>query len=191
MSRPKIKQFIDLRSDDFERHPIWVGCYTFDYDEEWYDDIDQESFRPWVGETPVSSNDGMFLVRATLQLADGSNYPGFITPAMAPERAASAFRLVKFLRVSSGNSSTDQNAQLISETQPHIFVGQSPPFGFWGGAFGNQLTERRAFYDNIGKEPEAVFPIQISADKGLAKEIRSGRIEGHYLRPNDNVIVER
>lgn len=160
MSRPEIKQFIDLRTEDFDRHPIWIGCYTADYDEPWYDDIDQESFRPWLGETPVSSDDGIFLIRATLELADGSNYPGFVTPAEGPEQKSIGLRLG--LGRLFGNSAADQSASLISEMQPHIFVGQSPPFGFWGGMFGVSAESRRGLYDAVGKGTAKIFPIKFS-----------------------------
>ena len=188
MRRPEIKQFIDLRAEDFDLHPIWIGCYTADYDEPWYDDVDQESFRPWIGETPVSSGDGIFLIRATLALADGSKYPGFVSPATGPKQASVGLRLG--LNRLFGNANSDQNARIISETQPHIFVGQRPPFGFWGGSFGNQEAERRTFYADIGKEAGGIFPIQFATDNSLAIEITSGRIDGHYRRPDDKVIVE-
>lgn len=188
MRRPEIKQFIDLRAEDFDRHPIWIGCYTTDYDEPWYDDIDQESFRPWLGETPVSSDDGIFLIRATLEFADGSNFPGFVTPAEGPKQTSVGLRLG--LGRLFGDSTADQNARLISEMQPQLFVGPSPPFGFWGGMFGVSPERRQVLFDAVGKNAAEIFPIRFSADKSLANVSMSGQIDGYYRRLDDKVIVE-
>lgn len=65
MSRkPILKQFGDLTPADFADHAVWVSVHTLDYDEPWYDDNDEETFRPWTGKLPVAPQDGMFLVRA-------------------------------------------------------------------------------------------------------------------------------
>ena len=78
--KPNLKQFGDLTPADFVEHPVWASVHTLDYDEPWYDETDEETFRPWIGELPVSPEDGMFLVRAKLTLADGRVLDGFITP---------------------------------------------------------------------------------------------------------------
>jgi hypothetical protein len=46
VNRPELKQFGDLTPADFERHPGWIGCHTADYDGAWYDETDEETFRP-------------------------------------------------------------------------------------------------------------------------------------------------
>ena len=61
--RPELKQFSDLTPSDFERHPIWVDCHVVDYDEPWYDDTDEETYRPWAGPLPVEIGSSV-LVRA-------------------------------------------------------------------------------------------------------------------------------
>ncbi len=81
VSTPSLKQFIELTRDDFDRSPIWVGCHTADYDESWYEETDEETFRPWSGRLPVDPVDGMFLVRATASLHDGTSLVAFLTPA--------------------------------------------------------------------------------------------------------------
>lgn len=43
--RPLLRQFNDLRPQDFEEHSVWVNCHVIDYDEPWYDDTDAETFR--------------------------------------------------------------------------------------------------------------------------------------------------
>jgi hypothetical protein len=43
------------------------------------------TFRPWTDKLPVSPNDGLFLVRAKLTLADGRVLDGFVTPQIGTE----------------------------------------------------------------------------------------------------------
>ena len=51
MSKPKpeLKQFADLTPTDFERHPVWIACHAEDYAEPWFNETDEETFRPWMG----------------------------------------------------------------------------------------------------------------------------------------------
>jgi hypothetical protein len=81
MTKPELKQFGDLTAADFERHPVWIGCHTADYEEPWYEQTDEETFRPRTGDLPADPSEGMLLVRATIQLRDGTTLPGFVTPA--------------------------------------------------------------------------------------------------------------
>ena len=88
MEKPELKQFGDLTRQDFDRHAVWIGCHTADYDEPWYEDTDEETFRPWTGELPADAPEGMLLVKATFELMDASRHPGFITPAPNPDDLA-------------------------------------------------------------------------------------------------------
>lgn len=60
-----------------------------DYDEPWYDQTNEETFRPWTGSLPVSPAEGMLLVRAVFECADGSRHPGFSRVRRAPNEAGS------------------------------------------------------------------------------------------------------
>src|ERR1035438_5255113 len=80
MERPELRQFGDLTREDFDRHAVWIGCHTTDYDETWHEDTDEETFRPWTGKLPADPTEGMLLVKATFELPDGSRHPGFVTP---------------------------------------------------------------------------------------------------------------
>jgi len=107
---------------DFEHHPVWVSCHVFDYDEPWYDDTDEETFRPWLEPLPVDPSKTTFLARASFRLADGREFGGFVTPS----------------------SSLDLGLQ-----QPSIDVG-GRFFAFWGGMPGVSSEEREAFYRAVG-----------------------------------------
>jgi hypothetical protein len=71
MTTPELKQFGDFDIEDLERHPVWIGCHTADYGKPWYEDTDEETFRPYRGKLPADPADGMFLVRAVFVLRDG------------------------------------------------------------------------------------------------------------------------
>jgi hypothetical protein len=159
MAEPELKQFGSLTSEDFERYPVWIGCHTVDYDEPWYDDTDEETFRPWVGDLPADASQGMFLVRATIELQDGSRHSGFVTP--------------------------DSSAGGLGMQQPHIFVGDRA-FGFWGGIVGVPAEERQALYFALGRTPDAVFPLRFTVDPVLTTGEASGEAHGFYRYVHGN-----
>jgi hypothetical protein len=151
--KPELKQFDDLSSADFDRHPVWIACHTEDFAEPWFNETDEETFRPCTGALPVGHSDGMLLVRAKVELHDGSRHDGFLTPASKE-----------------GDLGT---------LQPHLFAG-GKSFGFWGGMAGVRPDQRMAFYEALGKGPEAIFPIRVSTDPNLATGVTAGQIDGFY-----------
>ena len=158
--RPDLRDFGDLTPADFEAHPVWVNCHVIDYEEPWYDETDEETFRPWTGELPVSPHHTMFLVRAELVLNDGAHCKGFVTPAIAD----------------------DPGIQLheLATMQPHLFLPNQELAGFWLGVFSPGDDDCRRVYDALGKEAADVFPIRFAAKEGLATGRTSGTIEGFY-----------
>jgi len=153
MEKPELKQFGDLAREDFDRHPVWIGCHTADYDEPWYDDTDEETFRPWNAGLPADALAGMLLVRAEFELRDGSRYPGFLTP--------------------------DPHTGDLGTEQPHLFVGDRG-FGFWGGLFGTSEEERQAFYAALGKKAGDVFPLRFRIEAALIDGGATGQVDGFY-----------
>jgi hypothetical protein len=81
MATPELKQFGELELEDLKRHPVWIGCHTADNGKPWYEDTDEETFRPYAGTLPANPAEGMLLVRAVFELKDGTRYLGFVTPA--------------------------------------------------------------------------------------------------------------
>jgi hypothetical protein len=123
--RPTLKQFGHLTPNDFITHPVWVSCHIIDYDEPWYDDTDEETFRPWLSEIPVAAEE-MYLVACQFTMADGSRYQGFGTPA--------------------------SEAENIGLIQPQVFSPSGRRFAFWLGMFPRQ-EEIDGFYTDFGKGP--------------------------------------
>jgi hypothetical protein len=154
-NRPILKQFGQLKPEDFAAVPVWASCHFFDYDEPWYDDTDEETFRPWAGSLPVDPSEGMLLVRAAFRTARGREFSGFLTPA--PFDAGQDLGLI----------------------QPHLAIGDRF-FKFWGGMLGVPAAEKSAFYSALGAEPAQIFPIVFSCNAELASGVSSGSIAGFY-----------
>lgn len=164
MKRPELKQFGNLTGADFERHPVWIGSHTADCDEPWYDDTDEETFRPRDGDLPSDRSEGMLLVRAAATLRDGSRFSGFVTPAFEK-----------------GDLGT---------MQPHVFVN-GRMFAFWGGTLGISREGRAAFYTAVGRPAGAVFPIRFAAEPGLTAGVSSVEVDGFYKVSGDTTEAER
>jgi hypothetical protein len=149
--KPELTSFGDLSPDDFVRHPVWVSCHVADYGEPWYDDTDEETFRPHLDRVPVDPRSGMYVVAATATLADGSSLPAFITPA-----------------IEEGD---------IGALQPHVFVGDRM-FGFWGGMLGVAEPYRNALYAALGATEADVFPLRVAALPDLALGVVEAMVPG-------------
>jgi hypothetical protein len=46
---------------------------------------DEATVRPWQGSPPLNPSDGMFVIRASFQLADGTRHLGYLTPPAQTE----------------------------------------------------------------------------------------------------------
>lgn len=165
MGRPELKQFGDLTEADFERHPVWIGVHTVDTNEPWYDETDEETFRPRLASPPARLSEGMLLVKATFRLADGSLHRGFATPA--------------------------QDAEDIATMQPQLFAG-GRRFGFWHGMLAVSASEREALYRVLGRVGDRVFPLTFEAAPGLTSDLCRGTVQGFLsYTPDHRVRVER
>jgi len=155
--KPELKQFGMLTQSDFERFPVWVGVHTLDYDEPWYNETDEETFRPWSGVLPVDPSEGMLLVRSQMVLADGTNFIGFITPA---------------------HGTGEVNDTELGTVQPNLFSAKGSLVAFWGGMFGISDEVKKSTYNLLERTPNQVFPIRFSAEYGLTQGKQSGEIRG-------------
>jgi hypothetical protein len=138
---PILKQFAVLTIEDFAQHPVWIACHVADYDEPWYDDTDEETFRPYGGELPVDVGE-MMLVAAEATLNDGSRHFGFLTPAAESDDLATI--------------------------QPHVFA-DGRARGFWGGIVGVPVQVRQEFLDAMAKAETAIFPMEFVVSPSLSR----------------------
>ena len=155
-------QFRDLRSHHFERYPAWVACHIVDYEQPWYDETNEETYRPCLDATAKVFRDAILLVRADACLADGTLLDAFLTPT------------------------GDED---ITKKQPHIISADSAPYAFWYGLVRPSVDLRSAFYGSLNRGAAQVFPIVFSPRPGLTPEWRAITVEGFYsLDPTTRAI---
>ncbi len=172
MQRPQLVQFGDLAPAHFATHPVWIQCHVVDYDAPWYDETDEETFRPWAGSLPAGPDEGMLLVAADLTLADGTTLEGFVTPAF-PDAA--------------------NDPALLGTIQPQIFLPSGRRESFWDGMFARSAQDRARLYADLGRTSDRVFPIRFTARPGLTTGLAAGEFAGFYSHehPNDAPKVVR
>jgi hypothetical protein len=164
-TRPVLKQFGDLVPADFAQHPVWIGCHTADYDEPWYDETDEETFRPWTGRLPAGPEEGMLLASAKLTTADGRVFVGFVTPQHQGEPLD------------------------LGLVQPALFLPSGERVQFWWGILEIADSTKQALYDELGASAEQVFPIRFAANQGLTTGQASGAIPGFCYLDGDEVRI--
>ena len=186
MVMPEMKQEYDLSPADFVRQPVWVGVHNYDSDEPWYEQSDEETFRPWTGPLPFSETRGFVVVAATFELADGSVYPGYCRAVgddwdLPPTPTT----------MQDGTQNKPQSwTSMHGGSQLSVLLLQSPIIFLDGRSFDFQLripefrkSAIQSFYAAIGKKPSDVFPIQFAANNRLAAGIISGKLDGFYDFP--------
>ena len=114
----------------------------------WYDDTDEETFRPSKSDIPVAA-DEMYLVACEFTMADGSRHQGFGTPAL--------------------------EADEMGLIQPQIFSPSGKRYAFWLGMFPRQ-EEITGFYTDFAKGPSSVFPLVFTSLPGLTTAFCSGTV---------------
>ncbi len=163
--KPQLKQFGDLNIGDFSEASIWIACHCTDYDEPWYEDTDEETFRPYDGLRPAHPEEGMLLVSAKMTLANGRTRDGFLTPQH------------------------DSEALNLGMIQPQLFLPSGLRVSFWDGMFKRPESQRNAVYAELGNNTEAIFRIQFQALDGLATGHVSGEIPGFCWCPEGIINV--
>jgi len=167
--KPLLKKYGQLNMSDFEYCPIWIGCHVTDYNEPWYNETDEETFRPWKGLLPVSPENGVFLLITNFLLADGTVLQGFISPKKQ------------------GNSNN-----LIQSTQPQILHSTEQQIAFWFGCLVPPDDYINQIYFLLNKSHKEIFPIKFEAKANLSTGITSGTIWGfYYLNKNCEICLKK
>lgn len=160
MERPFLKQLGSVTMADLEQFPVWVLCHTIDYSEEWYDDTDEETIRPWIGNIPIDVESTIFFIRTHFVLADGSEIEGFVSHAATPQK-----KIV---------------ASDIASTQPVLLHHSGRQIRFWYGVTKITREDMNCIYTLLGKDKKAVFPIRYRVDGNMATVEQKGEIDGFY-----------
>jgi hypothetical protein len=164
-----LRQFGELTAEDLQRHPVWINCHVADYDEPWYEETDEETFRPFTGKLPASPEEGMLLVRARAVLNDGTTFPAMATPAF-PEEG-------------------EDGGRILGTQQPSVFTAGGRVM-FWYGGFEPPQESVETAYRALGGNATTVFPLRFEAEPGLTSGNASGVVRGFYwLRNFQDVSV--
>jgi len=156
------KQVYELSTSDLESFPVW----EFALDEEGEDGQDEATVRPYEGSPPLDPSDGVFIVRARFDLADGTRLHGYLTP---PGDGPSGVRTIQPIIVTTGG-------QVM----------------FWFGAMAPSAASLEAAYDRLGRQQSAVFPVQYASEVELVTGPVRGELNGflHYRSITDCTVEE-
>ncbi len=145
------KQVYDLTPHDLTANAVW----EFALDEEGDEAQDEATVRPFAVDGVVDPSDGMFVVRATFRLNDGSTRNGYLTP---PSLGDASLGIVQPVVVTGGG-------------QVSFWLGISAPTS-------EQLAED---YARLQSDAASSFPIRYQSDLPSVHGPISGTIEGFYV----------
>jgi hypothetical protein len=153
MSAERIRrQVYELTPSDLERFPVW----EFALDEEGEEGQDEATVRPYEPNGPLDPADGMFIVRASLTLSDGTRLKGYLTPPVQGEMG-------------------------LSTLQPAVVV-PSGQVSFWCGMIVPPPTHIAKSYTLLGKaSPAQVFPLRFESDVSLVGGPIVGDVPGFLI----------
>jgi hypothetical protein len=146
------KQVYELRPEDLDRHAVW----EFALDEEGEDGQDEATVRPHEPDGSLDPSDGMFVVRARIVLADGTQMHGYLTPPV-------------------------QGDSDLGTLQPAI-VTDAGQVTFWCGTLAPEPAQVAATYARLGKSlPSEVFPVKFQSDVDLVGGPVAGELPGFLV----------
>jgi len=143
------KSVTDLALADFERFGVW----EFALDEEGEEGQDETTVRPFEIRGALDPSEGMFVIRASFTLADGTAMRGYLTPPV-------------------------QGDDSLGTLQP-IIVTPAGQVLFWCGVIAPSAEVVAASYRRLGKtSPSQVFPITFRSEVPLVVGPISGKLLG-------------
>jgi hypothetical protein len=155
------KQVYELTEQDLRSWSAW----EFALDEEGEEGQDEATVRPWTGQAPLDPAAGMFIVRATIVLADGTVRCGYLTPPI-------------------------QGDDSVPSVQPVILTEYGQVM-LWYGVLAPGPESIQEAYDKLGRAREQVFPVRYSSDVTLQTGAVAGSVDGfmHFRSFADQRLV--
>jgi len=153
MSVPRIrKQVYELTPEDLQRCPIW----EYALDEEGEEGQDEATVRPVEPNGLLDPEHGSYIVRAILNLADGTRFTGYMNTPFQGDIG-------------------------LGTLQPVIVV----PTGqivFWWGMIQPSATDIAESFKRLDKaSPRQIFPLKFTSDVGMVGGPVEGEISGFIL----------
>jgi hypothetical protein len=145
------KQVYQLTPDDLNRFPIW----EFALEEEGEEGQDEATVRPYKVSGALEPSDGMFVVKASFALADGTEMQGYLNPPVNGDISLGAL-------------------------QP-IIVSNAGQIVFWCGRMTPSPDRLAMWYQFLGRDASRVFPIRFESQVELVDGPVSGSITGFMV----------
>jgi hypothetical protein len=146
------KQVYDLTVADLDQHAVW----EFALDEEGEEGQDEATVRPHESRGVLDPSDGMFIVRARLQMADGTQLKGYLTPPV-------------------------QGDASLGTLQPAVVLATGQ-VTFWCGMLAPEAAWIAASYARLGKSSASqVFPLKFESDVALVGGPVTGEVPGFLV----------
>lgn len=146
------RQVYELTPADLERFSVW----ELSLDEEGEQGQDEATVRPYETNGPVDPAVGMFIVRASMTLADGTRLMGYVTPSA-------------------------QGGADLSSCQPAVVVTEGQ-VSFWRGMCALRPEDISNSYALLKKaSPAQVFPIKFESDVPIACGPVVGEVLGFLI----------
>jgi hypothetical protein len=163
MSVTRIRKSVsDLTPEDLERFAVW----EYALDEEGEEGQDETTVRPVPMQGSLDPDDGPFIARAILNLADGTRLTGYLNTPFE------------------GDSD-------LSTLQPVVVVPEGQ-VGFWWGMIEPSAADIAESYQRLGKtSPSQVFPLRFESDVPMADGPVTGEIHGFVILEDFNSMRTR
>jgi hypothetical protein len=145
------KQVYDLKPADLEHSAVW----EYALDEEGEEGQDEATVRPFAWDGKLDPADGMFIVRASFTLVDGTTMSGYLTANVEGEAD-------------------------LGTVQPAIVTGHGQ-VSFWCGVIQPDATHLANCYSVLGKDPGEIFPILFSSQVDLVGGVVAGTVPGFLV----------
>ena len=131
------KQVYELTLDDVRKFPVW----EFALDEEAEEGQDEATVRPCEISGALEPSEGMFIIRASFKLADGTQMQGYLTTPTEGDDG-------------------------LGRLQPVVITERGQVL-FWHGVIGPDSKRLAESYAKLGRNAEKTFPIQVTSDVQL------------------------
>lgn len=146
------KQVFALTPEDLDRHAVWA----FALDEEGEEGQDEATVRPYEAHGPLDPAAGMFIVRARLVMADGTQVSGYLTPPVQGDAG-------------------------LGTLQPTVVLNEGQ-VSFWCGMLSPDPAHIAASYARLGKASASqVFPLRFASDVEMIGGPVSGELPGFLV----------
>lgn len=147
---------------DLKRYAVW----EYALDEEDSEGQDEATVRPYEASGPIDPAKGMFIVRASMTLADGTRLMGYVTPS-------------------------SQGGADLSGCQPAVVVPDGQ-VSFWRGMLALRPEDLSNSYALLRKSsPAHVFPIKFESDVAIAGGSVVGEVPGFLILEDFNTMRTR